>query len=432
MDAYVMLWGREVGALSLKDGDATATFQYSPSAIRDGLGISPLRMPLARRVYRFPALPRDTFKGVPGVFADSLPDRFGNVVIDAWLRGQGRAPGSMSAVERLLYTGKRGMGALEYEPALMRDLSVSEKVAIDEIASLANRILSEREGAAADLSKNRKDEELLKIARVGTSAGGARAKALIAINRNTGEVRSGQVQAPEGFEYCLIKFDGVSGNGDHGFLDPLGYTNIEYAYHLLARHFGIEMSECWLLKEGGRSHFVTKRFDRSDNGDKLHMVSLGGLCHYDFNTPGCAGYEDAALALEELCPSAWGREQIYRRMVFNVVFRNLDDHVKNFAFLMDREGEWRLAPAFDLTFSYNPDSRWTRSHQMTINGRTDEFSAEDFKEAARTMKLPNGKWRDILHEARGASAFWMEAAAEAGVPEETASAIAGQFRRFGD
>lgn len=426
MRAVVELWGKEVGIIDQREDDVVASFQFAPGFDYD---ISPLLMPISRRVYRFPALPYDSFKGLAGVFADSLPDRFGNRVIDAWLLKQGRRIDSLTSVERLLYTGKRGMGALEYKPPMMRNREVSESLDTSELVRLAAQVLSDREGLIAHLSQER-DEELLKIVRVGSSAGGARAKALVALNPETMEVRSGQVKAPKGFRYFLMKFDGVSGSGDHGFLDPKGFTNIEYAYYLMAREAGIDMMDSFLFRENGRCHFVTERFDRTADGEKLHMTSLGGLCHLDFNSPGSAGYEDAAAAIDDLGLPYSDKRQLFKRMAFNVVFRNQDDHVKNIAFLLDKSNRWHLAPAFDITFSCREDSPWVNRHQMTINGKRDGFTMDDFKEAGTNMQLKRNDYKEIIREVLDVLPYWKDAAAIAGVPEESADRMAQMFRVY--
>ncbi len=425
MQAIVKLWGKDIGVIALRDDDDVASFQFSRNAISNGYDISPLTMPLSSRVYRFPALQYETFKGLPGVFADSLPDRFGNAVINSWLIRHNRTNNPLSPVERLLYTGERGMGALEYAPPLFKSGTKSELLQVNELVRLASEILQERKGMRTELSED--EQDLLKIVKVGTSAGGARAKALIAWNPNTNEVRSGQVTAPKGFEYCLMKFDGISGNGDHNFLDPKGYTNIEYAYYLLAKKAGITISDCYLFKENGRSHFVTKRFDRLSDGRKLHMISLGGLCHYDFNSPGTVGYEDAAKAIEELHLSYDTKKELYRRMVFNIVFRNQDDHVKNIAFLMDENKKWKLAPAYDLTFSFKRGNKWLDSHQMTVNGKRDAFSIEDLKQTAESMGLKQSDYKELIQEVNEAKTCWFDYADKAGVEEKRASLINQEF-----
>ena len=368
MIAEVRLWGRTIGAVALDEDrqDACAAFQYDPEFASSGIELAPLVMPLGDRVYQFPALPRASFHGLPGLLADSLPDRFGNALIDAWLATQGRRPESFSAVERLCYTGTRGMGALEFAPALGPRPRKATRIEIDALVDLASEVLSHRGELHGDLTGRGREKALRDILRVGTSAGGARAKAVIAWNRETGEVRSGQVAAGDGFGYWLLKFDGVRGNRDKELEDPQGYGVIEYAYSLMAQAAGIAMSECRLLEENGRRHFMTRRFDRLAGGEKLHMQSLGALSHFDFNRAGAYAYEQAMQVVRRLGLPMAAIEEQFRRMAFNVVARNQDDHVKNIAFLMDKRGRWSLAPAFDVTYSFNPSGAWTSMHQMTL------------------------------------------------------------------
>lgn len=426
--AEVRLWGRTIGAVSLTEGDGVAAFQYDPAFVRSGIQLAPLVMPLSNRVYRFPALARQTFHGLPGLLADSLPDKFGNALIDAWLAGQGRTPGSFNAVERLCYTGSRGMGALEFAPMTGPRMRESGQVDIEALVRLASAVLASRNDLAISFGHDEKAVALKDILRVGTSAGGARAKAVIAWNPTTHEVRSGQVEAGGGFEYWLLKFDGVSGNRDRELDDPQGYGTIEYAYYLMAQAARIDMSECRLLEEGGRRHFMTRRFDRADDGGKLHMQSLCALAHFDFNQAGAYSYEQAMLVIRRLGLLMQAREEQFRRMAFNIVARNQDDHVKNIAFLMDRRGNWSLSPAFDVTFSYNPQGIWTGSHQMTMNGKRDGFTLEDFRECGRAVGLKRGRAEAILREVCGAVSRWPEFAAQAGVAESWMEQVRAQLR----
>ena len=413
--AEVRLWGRRIAAVSRDDGSDVAAFQYDPEFAASGIEVSPIVMPLSPRIYTFPALPRTSFHGLPGLLADSLPDRFGNALIDAWLAMQGRTPESFNPVERLCYIGARGMGALEFAPATGPRPRQSTKIRVDALTALASAILTRRDGLHESLSCEHRDAPLQDILRVGTSAGGARAKAIIAWNPETNEVRSGQVTAPEGFEYWLLKFDGVSGNRDKELEDPKGYTVIEYAYSLMAADAGIEMTECRLLEEGGRRHFMTRRFDRTADGGKMHMQSLAALAHLDFNAAGAHSYEQAFDAMRRLKLPMSALEQQLRRMIFNVVARNQDDHVKNVAFLMNLRGAWSLAPAFDVTYAYNPQGRWTRSHQMTVNGKQEGFTLEDFRACAATAGLKRGRAETILDEVRAAVTRWPDYAERAGV-----------------
>ena len=416
--AEVRLWGRSIGAVSqAPDGDVAA-FQYDPAFAASGIEIAPLVMPLSNHVYSFPALARDAFHGLPGLLADSLPDRFGNDLIDAWLATQGRAPESFSAVERLCYTGARGMGALEFLPVLGPKPGKSSKIEIDALVQLASEVLTHRHDLRATFGEADRGQALNDILRVGTSAGGARAKAVIAWNPQSNEVRSGQVPAAKGFEYWLLKFDGVAGNRDKELEDPRGYGAVEYAYYLMAKRAGIRMSECRMLEENGRRHFMTRRFDRLSDGAKLHMQSLGALAHFDYNRAGAYGYEQALLVIRQLGLPMAAVEEQFRRMAFNIVARNQDDHVKNIAFLMDKQGVWSLAPAFDVTYSYNPNGLWTASHQMTLNGKRDNFTHEDFEQCAKAALLKRGRAVAILDEVQAAVKDWPRFADEAGVSPE--------------
>jgi len=415
--AEVRLWGRTIGAVSLDDDDTVAAFEYEPAFARSGIEISPITMPLAARVYRFPELSRHTFYGLPGLLADSLPDRFGNALIDAWLATQGRQPGSLNAVERLCYTGERGMGALEFVPAIGPKARQASRIHIDRLVELASDVLSHRNELQVSFADQSMEQALTDILRVGTSAGGARAKAVIAWNPATNEVRSGQVPAADGFEYWLLKFDGVRGNRDRELEDPQGYGVIEYAYYLMARDCGIDISESRLFEENGRRHFMTRRFDRRGGGEKIHMQSLCALAHYDFNMAGAYSYEQALLVMRQLGLPMSAIEEMFRRIVFNIVARNQDDHVKNIAFLMDKSGQWSLSPAFDMTYSYNPAGAWTASHQMTLNGRRDGFSMDDFRACARTASMKRGRAEAITAEVGKVVSRWRDYADEAGVPD---------------
>ena len=418
MIAKVQLWGRTIGAVSLEEGREVAAFQYDADFARSGIELSPLVMPLGEQVYQFPALSRNTFHGLPGMLADALPDKFGNALIDAWLATQGRTPESFHAVERLCYTGTRGMGALEFSPALGPKPGKAAKIKVDALVRLAGEVLTHRGDLQGHFHTAGQERALRDILRVGTSAGGARAKAAIAWNRETNEVRSGQIAAGDGFDYWLLKFDGVVGNKDKELEDPKGYGAIEYAYHLMAKAAGITMSECRLLEENGRRHFMTRRFDRPTSGAKLHMQSLCALAHYDFQQAGAYSYEQALLAIRRLKLPMAAVEEQFRRMVFNIVSRNQDDHVKNIAFLMNQSGEWSLAPAFDVTYSYNPSGSWTSTHQMTLNGRRDGFTMEDFEACAKSALMKRGRAAVIIAEVQAAVRRWPEFAAEARLDEE--------------
>ena len=422
--AEVRLWGRAIGAVGWDGDTGVANFEYRPAFIDSGIEVAPITMPLADRIYSFPALPRETFHGLPGLLADSLPDDFGNALIDAWLAKEGRDPRSFDPVERLCYTGNRGMGALEYVPSVGPSARQSEKLDIQALVKLASEILTTRNAIQGSLAAPDRGDSLQDILRVGTSAGGARAKAIVAWNPDTNEVRSGQIEAGRGFSYWLLKFDGVSGNKDKELEDPAGYGLIEYAYHKMARAAGIRMNPCRLLKENGRSHFMTRRFDRTDSGRKIHMQSLGAMEHFDYKLPGAYSYEQALRTIRKLEMSTDSIEEQFRRMAFNIVGRNQDDHVKNISFLMDRSGTWTLSPAFDVTYSYNPSGAWTSTHQMSLNGKRDDFDLDDFKDCAKNASMKRGRAEEILGQVQNAVSKWKDFAEDAGVPHNVADQIA--------
>lgn len=415
--AEVRLWGRTIGAVSMVRGRDYAAFQYAEDFARSGIEVSPIVMPLGDRVHVFPELSRSTFHGLPGLVADSLPDRFGNALIEAWLASQGREPGSFSAVERLCYTATRGMGALEFAPATGPKSKKATKIDVGALVELASEVLSGRGELRTSFSDRSRSAALGDILRVGTSAGGARAKAVIAWNPATNEVRSGQVTAGDGFEDWLLKFDGVTGNKDKELEDPKGYGDIEYAYHLMAKQAGLRMTECRLLEENGRRHFMTRRFDRLAGGEKLHLQSLGALAHLDFNQPGTASYEQAFFTMRRLDLPMADIEEQFRRMVFNLVARNQDDHVKNIAFTMDKRGQWSLSPAYDVTYSYNPTGTWTSTHQMSMNGKRDHFTMEDFRACAKSALLKRGRAESVVAEVTAVVERWPEFAGRARISE---------------
>ena len=411
--AEVRLWNTTIGAVSLDEGQDYAAFQYTDRFAQSEIELSPLAMPLSNTIYTFPELPRSSFWGLPGLLADSLPDKFGNALIDAWLATQGRSTATFNAVERLCYVGQRGMGALEFLPQMGPRLRNAKKIEIDSLVKLASDVLTHHGEFRGKFSDGHQAEAMKDILRVGTSAGGARAKAVIAWNPKTNEVRSGQIAAGEDFEYWILKFDGVTGNKDKELEDPIGFGVIEYAYYLMAKACGIIMSECRLFEENNRRHFMTRRFDRLHDGEKLHMQSLGALAHFDYNQAGAYSYEQALLTIRQLELPMSAVEEQFRRMVFNIVARNQDDHVKNIAFLMDKEGRWSLAPAFDMTYSYNPSGTWTATHQMTLNGKREGFSLSDFRAAAQSATMKRGRAEEIVREVTEVVERWPEFADEA-------------------
>ena len=421
-DASIILWGRRIGAVSWDEARALGIFQYDPDFVGAGIEVAPLKMPVREAPYEFPALQKETFKGLPGMLADALPDKFGNRLIDAWLAETGRSADRFSPVDRLCYIGNRGIGALEFEPTV-RKATRSKKLEVAQLVDLANRVLSERENLVGRLGGDNDAEALEDILSVGTSAGGARAKAVLAWNRQTGEFRSGQVKVDEGYEHWLLKFDGVSNNRDKELADPQGFGKIEYAYHLMATAAGIDMSECRLHHEGGRSHFMTRRFDRDGGGRKLHMQSLGAMQHFDFNDPTAYSYEQAALTIQDLGLGMDVVEQQVRRAIFNVVARNQDDHVKNISFLMDRSGTWRLSPAYDVAYSYNPSGLWTRDHQMSLAGKRNDFTHDDLMAFASNVGVKAVRAKRAIEEVAEAVGRWRAFAEEAEVDRSDMSRI---------
>ena len=425
--ATIKLWGIKVGAVVWDESRMLGTIEFEPSFTKHGLDIAPVTMPLAdiavgNRIFSFPGLSRETFSGLPGLLADSLPDRFGNALLDKWLAEQGRTKQSVNPVERLCYTGSRGMGALEYEPAMsLITKSSDNRIEVERLVELARLVLQEKAGLKGEIADN-KIKGLNDIIKVGTSAGGARAKAVIAYNETTGEMRSGQVDASEGFTYWLIKFDGVS-NTQLG--DPEGYGRIEFAYYLMAKDCGIEMAECRLLEDSGRAHFMTRRFDRSETGERYHMQTLCGIAHMDYNDSLSYAYEDAFEVMRILRLPYPDAEQMFRRMVFNVLARNQDDHTKNISFLMNKSGNWKLAPAYDVTYAYNPESRWVFQHQMSVNGKRQDISNDDLAKVAHNMNIK--KYADVIDEVTNTVFNWKKYATNTGVDLKQADTIYKTF-----
>ncbi|MCP3908824.1 MAG: type II toxin-antitoxin system HipA family toxin [Oceanicoccus sp.] len=416
----VTLWGATVGFVAWDPKKGAAAFEYDRGFQDMGVELAPMMMPLSNEVYSFPTLNTDTYKGLPGMLADSLPDKFGNDVINQWLAENGRTPDSFNAVERLMYVGTRGMGALEFQPAIYENSSVELSLNIEELVALSSTILTLKEAQQFELTSGNAASNvagLSKILAVGTSAGGARAKAIIAWNESTHHVRSGQIDAGDGYSYWLLKFDGVSNNKDKELADPKGYGRIEYAYHLMARDADIEMTQCRLMEEHGRAHFMTKRFDRTEDGQKLHMQSLCALGHHDFNSPGSTSYEQAFLMCNKLGLGMAAKEQLFLRMVFNVLAYNRDDHSKQISFLMDKSGQWQLSPAYDVTYSFNPNGEFTNSHQMTINRKRKDINNEDFLSVAKRQGLNTSAAKKLIENVRAATAQWHNYANIAGVDD---------------
>jgi serine/threonine-protein kinase HipA len=413
--AFINLWDRRVGAVAWNAQSGLAAFEFDPAFLENQLDVAPIMMPAANarnRIFTFPETRNNnTFKGLPGLLADMLPDKYGNALINAWLASQGRPPDSMNPVEMLCFIGKRAVGAMEIEPALQPTFDKLAKIEIDSLVELADDILNQRKSFQTKLNDDQA-KALTEIIKIGTSAGGARAKALIAFSPETLEVRSGQTMAPKGFSYWLLKFDGIA---DSESRITKGYGRAEMAYYLMAEDAGILMTECRLLEENDRAHFMTKRFDRTDDGQRIHLQSFCALRHFDYNMVGYYSYEqlfETMRMLERPYPEA---EQLFRRMVFNVLARNCDDHTKNFSFLMDRSGNWKLSPAYDICYSYRPDSHWVSRQSLSINGKRQEFSVEDFLAVARQMNIR--KAPAIIIDILGIVADWEHYAARTNVDE---------------
>jgi len=415
--AKVFLWDSQIGAVAWNEQAKAATFAYTDGFIKTGLQPSPIHMPASRgrkETFTFRNLGRDTCSGLPGMLADTLPDKFGNALINLWLAKNGRAEGSMNPVEKLLYMGNRSMGALEFRPAMRKAASKAVDVNIQDLLELTNNIMHQK----AKLDVNAYDDDALtSILQVGTSAGGARPKGIVAIHEKSGHIISGQAAIPDHYQHWIIKFDGVS---DMELGEPKGYGRIEYAYHLMAKAAGINMTECKLWEEGGRAHFTTRRFDR-DGNKKIHMQSLCGIAHYDFNMAGAYSYEQALLVMQQIGLPKTEMSQLYRRMVFNIVARNQDDHTKNIAFLMTPDGEWKLSPAFDVTYSHNPAGVWTNQHQMLAAGKRDDFSRDDLIKVGNDFSLPHPE--SVIDEVVSTVDNWLSYAGKAGVAENAAQEI---------
>lgn len=418
--ARVFLWEIYVGAVVWDQANRIVSFEFDPGFFRFSWDIAPLTMSLSEsregRIYSFPDIPAETFRGLPGLLSDSLPDKFGQQLINTWLAIHGRPENSMNPVEMLCYIGKRGMGALEFRPTTRIERGSSNILVISELVDLVQQAVKRKGELSADISEDQK-QAMLDIIRVGTSAGGARAKAVIAINRH-GTVRSGQLDVPEGYSHWLIKLDGVT---DEQLGDPKGYGRIEYAYHLMAKDCGISMTECRLLEENGRAHFMTRRFDRPDHNSKLHMLTLCGLSHYDYNNPLAYSYEQAFQTMRSIRLPYPDADQLYRRMVFNVIGVNNDDHTKNISFLMDKSGQWRLAPAYDMTYAFKPSHKYLAQHQLSINGKRSGINHTDLMLVAERMNIK--KPGEIIDQITDVIGSWPGYASNAGIPDSQIKSI---------
>lgn len=382
--AFVHIFGKRAGAVAWDPDREFGIFEYAPGFNLNRWPIAPLKMPAQNRIYTFPENRSETFRGLPGLLADSLPDRYGNELINAWLARQGRPENSLNPVELLCFIGKRGMGALEFEPAVMRDSQPYDMELTDLVET--TKALLEKKQRISLKTRKKMEDVMPDVLKMGTSAGGARPKAIIAYNENTGQIRSGQVEAGKGFEHWLIKFDDVS---DVQFGVSKGYGRVEMAYYRMATDFGIQMAKSRLIEENNRVHFMTRRFDRNSDGEKLHVQTLCALQHYDYSNTMSYSYEQLFQTMRLLRLNYAEAEQMYRRMVFNVLARNCDDHTKNFSFIMDRNGQWKLAPAYDVCFAYRPDSKWVSRHNLSINGKRKDFLKKDLLALAEQNSIRN-------------------------------------------
>lgn len=417
--AEVYLWGTRVGIIHQDLDKPYASFEYDGDFLKSGIEISPIMMPLSNIVYEFPLLSGEPFLGMPGLVVDSLPDTFGNKVIEQWLASRGKSIKDFTAIDRLCYTGKRGMGALEYVPASSEISDINENINVSEMVKFASDVLNQRESVTLNAQEALTYSQLVQV---GSSAGGARAKALIAWNEKTNEIKSGQLVLDKDYDFWLMKFDNVSKNGDHGLEDVPEYTLIEYAYYKMALDAGIQMNECRIYSNAGENHFMTKRFDRV-NGKKIHMQSLGAMAHISYKEPRLCSYEMAAGYMREMKLPMIDIEQFFSRMVFNCVAVNQDDHVKNISFLMDRSGKWRLSPAYDITYSYDLTNKWLSAHKMTINGKKSDISLTDLLVVGEKMGLKRKKCMDIISKISLVVSNFESYAEEANIREKTYSEI---------
>ena len=404
--AFVKIWNKTLGAVAWNTETGIASFEYDSKFINTKSDLAPLKMPIVnsnKRVFSFPEL-RDvkTFKGLPGLLADVLPDDYGNQLINSWLAQNGRPENSMNPVEMLCFIGTRGMGALEFEPSRFKVNKRAFDIEVDSLVAITQKMLTKRQGFEANLNQD-EQQAMMDILKIGTSAGGARPKAIIAYNEKTGQVKSGQANAPKGFEHWLIKLDTVS---DVQFGESTGYGRIEMAYYLMAKAAGIEMMECRLYEENGRAHFMTKRFDRDGCDQKHHIQTLCAIQHYDFNQITSFSYEQLFQTMRLLKIPYPQAEQLYKRMVFNVIARNCDDHTKNFAFRLKENSVWELSPAYDVCFAYRPDSDWVSQHNLSINGKRTYITKEDLLTVAKSMNIK--KANAIIQEINEVVKKWYE------------------------
>ena len=416
----VRCWGERVGAVALDERSGFYVFEYQREWAQSGVELAPTTMPTTgpTRSFIFPTLPRDTYYRLASMVADSLPDDFGNALTTAYLANAGVASDQITALDRLSYLGTRGIGALEFRPLRGPRTRTTTAIELSELVVAARSVLSERTGSEPELT-----DAISHLIAVGTSAGGARAKAVVALNPATGELRSGQVPADPGFEQWLLKLDGVGADLDLGGSGHFG--RIEYGYHLMATAAGIDMMPCRLLEEGGRAHFMTRRFDRGDGNEKVHTQTLCAMAHLDFRQIGTHDYAQLFLHIDRLGLGPAARGEAFRRMVFNVAAANCDDHTKNFSFLLPRDGQWRLSPAYDITHAHAPSSRWTRQHLMAVNGRTTGITRADLLEVGDRFAVPGVT--AIIEHVLDAVAEWPNYARETSLDVAVAQRITGDI-----
>lgn len=412
----VYIWGQFVGAVALDPSLDFYVFAYDPKFGKSGVELSPLHMPLndTENPYVFTDLPEVTYKRLPALLADALPDDFGNALIDRYMADKGIPKTRITALDRLAYMGKRSMGALEFKPT--RGPKTQKPTAL-ELGSLVTEARKAVKGTIE--GDDHAKAALRSIIDVGTSAGGARAKAVIAWNPKSGEIRSGQVDAPAGFEHWLLKFDGMGVDRELGM--PQDYGRIEYAYYLMAKKAGIQMSECRLFEENGRSHFMTKRFDREKGHIKHHMQTLCAMNHLDYKKKSTNSYEQLFMTIRQLGLDHEADVEAFRRMTFNVMGRNCDDHTKNFSFLLRQGSSWALTPAYDVTFAHNPKGEWTSQHLMSVNGKYKDFRLSDLHAVADRFGV--GEASSVIKEVSAAIRAWPRFAKKAGVSEKEADRI---------
>lgn len=425
--AAVKLWGELVGAVRWDANRSIGFFEYAPAFLQKNWDISPIKMPIrkGRQIYSFPELARsETFMGIPGLLADVMPDKYGNALIDTWLAHHGRPPGSMNPVEKLCFIGSRGMGALEFEPAQFTTTKTTYKVEMESLVLMAQKMLQKRKAFQTDVTKE-EEKAMMDILKIGTSAGGARPKAIIAYNKKTGEVKSGQTKVPKGFQHYLIKLDGVS---DAQFGETEGYGRVEMAYYEMARSCEIDMMPCTLLEENGRAHFLTQRFDREEGNKKHHIQTWCALEHFDYNNVGMYAYEQLFQTMRVLRLSYPQAEQLFRRMVFNVMARNCDDHTKNFAFRLKQGEKWELTPAYDICHAFRPGSLWVSQQSLSVNGKRSNIQQHDLLTVAKAMNIK--KAEAILKHIEMALKRWKQFAEDQNVKPTLRDAIDKTLIRY--